>query len=1295
MISPRIKIQRHRLFVSLSDAVTMPTVTVPFFVVATTFSLFVMNASFLKGGVYPTHWYDVSFALVCLSPAAAGHLFLYLSKHRSPYVWFLWIPGILFFWARPWFNDDGWMMLGMRPDYIWNQIRALFWAGFYDRSPPPGAVSTVLSVCLTGAAMMAAICRPLIVTRSDGSTVHRSPKGAGTVEGLPQARWADAREIAENFHHPGGIVLGELTDPIESTPHFDPHHHKTWKRQGKGALITMNPDRGNGHVVVITASAGGKTAGIVIPNILHYNGPIVVVDPKGDLYARTKHTRQEMGYKSRVINASHGFDPFKLIAPLATSTPSVYLTMAKTLMPLSSRSSDISEYFHDMSCSLFAALMAHFINKDSPNVARDISQFISQPRDTVLQRAGHIADKSDLPLIRDELHGLAALDERTYPGVVKGIANKLAFVKFPDVARYGHSTFTPQQHLKMLKPKTDIFINLPTLAAKDFSSFLRLLIGAMYVATELLERPDRPKARRLFLIDEARVLGGMDALTNVRDAGRSIGMHLMLIYQSLGQLKEAWGGDAGADAWLDSCEARIVGAVGSARTAQDLVTMLGRRTMSTRTRSSSSSSHVMTMLGGSVSSSAQEQLRDVPLMSAEALGRLPAHGSLIFTRRTRPILATKAFYFTRDGMTEKVKSPDDVVQKLDVTKRRKAVKDGLKTKPKSTTTSHDNTGQDVPSADEKQEQNTSEPRPSSEAVTPSNETEMDTSAAAARTDTRQDSETSSRSPHHTDTGGAALESDHMMGDGHNQDDPIVNIDRHQLAMMNALADRHPEVFDMAHRYPQFFRMKADQRVVFESVVADRYHDTPKQPPSDITATLDHNHPTDAHDPPLTDGDESPPPERTDMDDNPAADSIAAMASDTPTALDACQNDIKATEPCAQHNDTQRAQIKTAPKKRLKSQQTSKTPTINVQDLRPRLEMRAKDLFERVFGPPHTTHSEEWRAKNDDAISMTFEPGKYGHWYHFKAGCGGDLFDLVAIGLCGRPLADKAARHDFPRVLQTAAHYVGDNAQDHNSPTLTDKARRALIERKKAHTASEAQRKKDKQNLVDQLQRLAVPLNDTPAEIYLRRRNITTWPSTGLHWLPPLEDQLSPKQKRGILHPQLGALVVWAENEQGIITGGQRILLESNGHKAGVSASKPSFGTITRTAARFLPATREQDDPLVVAEGPETALSIWLATGFETWAVFGVVGFQSAPLPDNRTIILAPDLDEPTSVAAETFRKAAEHHLANDKTILMAICPEQAGSKSDFNDTLMRQGVNAVHDAIDQARPFHDSITPHH
>ena len=97
------------------------------------------------------------------------------------------------------------------------------------------------------------------------------------------------------------------------------------------AAYYHEPADGNGHVLVLAASAGYKTSGIVIPNILHYDGPLVVFDPKGELYARTKDARRAMGYSAVVIDAQNGFDPFKMIAPLAAQVPSVFTPWPRRL----------------------------------------------------------------------------------------------------------------------------------------------------------------------------------------------------------------------------------------------------------------------------------------------------------------------------------------------------------------------------------------------------------------------------------------------------------------------------------------------------------------------------------------------------------------------------------------------------------------------------------------------------------------------------------------------------------------------------------------------------------------------------------------------------------------------------------------------------------------------------------------------------------------------------------------------------------------------------------------------------
>lgn len=1414
----------------LSDLCATPAFAIPVSVLATTGILFVINAALLRQGILPVAGYDLAFAGVCLLPPALGHILVNRIGQRTPGWWLLWLPGILLFWTRPWYGVEGWDLLWMRPAYIWEHTRALFWAAFYDRTPPAHAIATVLSVGCVLTATTAMLVRPWLGGRADGAAGDTSPKGAGTVEGLPQARWADSREMSEHFHHPGGIVLGELTDPIDHTPGFDPNNRSTWKRQGKGRLITMDPTRGNGHVVVITASAGGKTAGIVIPNILHYDGPLVVVDPKGDLYARTKHTREAMGFKARVINAENGFDPFKLVAPLAPTTPSIYLTMAKTLMPLSARSSDISEYFHDMSCSLFAALMADCIERRSDNVAREISTFISRSRSEVVEFAQEMSKNSTLDLIRDELAGLAALDERTYPGVVKGIANKLAFARFPDIACYGTSKRTPKEHLAVFDPKTDIFINLPALAAKDFSSFLRLLIGAMYVTTELLEQPDRPEARRLFLIDEARVLGGMDALTHVRDAGRSIGLHLMLIYQSLGQLKDAWGGDAGADAWLDSCEARVVGAVGSARTAQDLVTMLGRRTVRTRTRGSSSSSPVMAALGGSVSSSAQEQLREVPLMSAAALGQLPPHGSVIFTRRTRPILATKALYFTRPDMSRKVKSPEEVTHELDVTKRRERVMEALDENPKSESAAPPDDPAPVSTKpDDDATRSKIEPSPDPDcpdrpdktlSTIPVSDEPHATDPNDVQTPRRNRVTTpidinEDRVADPASGPSASGESGLRTSDTDFPTVPFVP-DPARIAMMRIMADQHPEIFDLAHKFPEVFRMAYENPLIFDAVVTERSarvrpqmgcNELPpdendrvpsrsqslrpeasmESPPSESmgngvskpvqedarlvecrrnAATTDHQ-PPDANPPNPSSPDDGPDADTYDTSDTTSVPTTARTTYDTdsvesreehgnqraepgrethrnpsdPTPQETAETAASAhpatpTDPLHEPEDTHQPDASATPKTKrsddgaaadsapaqdatdpsgithgdstasrpdidptrpssIPSQTTKipraqavKIPPLKAKDIRIRLQMRGDDLFEQVFGPPRNRARKEWRAAADDAITFTRTGANQGQWYHHKLGIGGDLFDLVAIARCGRPIEHESRPGDFPKILRAAAEYVGYNPA--TTPPPSPAELRAL-EAQRAEQDQQRQRdRQDKLTLIDTLQALARPIEDTPAARYLAARGIDAWPSTGLAYLPPLIKHLPETQRQTLRGVRFGALTIWAEDVDGTVIGGQRILLTSDGTKTSLKSAKPNVGFIAGTAGKFRPPIETADDPLVIAEGPESALSIWFATGLETWTVFGVSGFHSLSLPPGRTIILAPDQDPPDSPAAKTFQRAATQHLENGHDLWIARAPESEGSKKDLNDTLRERGITAVQDAISAAQPFKEA-----
>ena len=355
----------------------------------------------------------------------------------------------------------------------------------------------------------------------------------------------------------------------------------------------------------------------------------------------------------------------------------------------------------------------------------------------------------------------------------------------------------------------------------------------------------------------------------------------------------------------------------------------------------------------------------------------------------------------------------------------------------------------------------------------------------------------------------------------------------------------------------------------------------------------------------------------------------------------------------------------------RSRRKSRGPSLEV--VRQALDERAESLFRLAFGEPVRAGAGEWRARVDQSISMQMRGPRRGLWYHHSAGEGGNLLDLVARELCGLG----GARQNFPRVLESAASWAGLGAGQEPDLSTLEERRRA---RERQDAEHDRRRDRERRRLVNELRRRALPVTATPAALYLVDRGITEWPEEGVAYLPPVPGL----PVRGAEHC---SLVVWARDENGGIVGGQRILIGEDGERVDTDVRKPGFGRIGGAPAR-LPPKGSKDGPLVIAEGPESALAIHEATGLETWAVFGVSGFETVPVPvpTDREIILAPDRDRPESPAGKAFRKAVTKHLANGCRLSVAMAPEPSGSKRDLNDTLQRAGQGAVREAIGTARP---------
>jgi phage/plasmid primase-like uncharacterized protein len=195
---------------------------------------------------------------------------------------------------------------------------------------------------------------------------------------------------------------------------------------------------------------------------------------------------------------------------------------------------------------------------------------------------------------------------------------------------------------------------------------------------------------------------------------------------------------------------------------------------------------------------------------------------------------------------------------------------------------------------------------------------------------------------------------------------------------------------------------------------------------------------------------------------------------------------------------------------------------------------------------------------------------------------------------------------------------------------------------------------------------------TDAERYLRRRGITA----------PLPSVI---RYRASAHGVFGAVVAVATNPVGEPQAVQQIYVTGDGEKAPLEIKKRTNGPMAGCAVK-LPGS---SSAVILAEGPETALSIWQATGAEVWAVLGASNFARCSPPAGRPVLIAADGDRPDSPAAKSLRAQASMLAQAGFTVSVArpIQSYPDVAKTDFNDVLLRDGEQAIRDAIDAAEPW--------
>ncbi len=396
----------------------------------------------------------------------------------------------------------------------------------------------------------------------------------GTPHG--NAQWANETLLRENGFTvtpaplPDSFVLGRFVPVSWGKPH--PMHAALYEgrkyRGGKeGGYLGIKSD---GHILTVAPTRSGKGVGLVIPNLLNYGQSAIVIDPKGENYAKTAGWRETDLGQTRWC-----FDPFRVKMKRNVHGMCV-LRRVKELFDLldTPRAAEAAALYAEVSRIAEAVVVRKrdekdpFFNTAAQAMIKNIILLLlwksgdGRPRISELRRLA--ADRTRLGKLRERVRGAIATAGATQKNTVAHFAAReiegycenrdvmatllmqTEFLEDDNVAAAldGRAdecerVFDPEA-LNEPGRKHSIYLVVPPQHLERQSRFLRLAItlcmdAVMRRSTDF--RQGGKYANVLFVLDEIAQLGRMDCIQKAVSLAAGYRMTLWMFWQDLAQLK--------------------------------------------------------------------------------------------------------------------------------------------------------------------------------------------------------------------------------------------------------------------------------------------------------------------------------------------------------------------------------------------------------------------------------------------------------------------------------------------------------------------------------------------------------------------------------------------------------------------------------------------------------------------------------------------------------------------------------------------------------------------------------------
>ena len=327
----------------------------------------------------------------------------------------------------------------------------------------------------------------------------------------------------------------------------------------KGKLIQI-PSDSECNIAIFGPPGSGKTSGIAIINAMSFQGSVLAVDVKGDLYNYvSKHTNRKIVRfcpdSPTALKDSVRFDPFAELGQMDDTDKKLYLESVATVLIADEGGSD-GNYFSTRARKMFQGI-THLILHNNPNASfPDVIHAILQ---------GNVfnwvtkAIESDCEPAKELLASFYGNSEKNVSSAYDALTTALVHFSNPVLdellSKNGNCI-----SIQTLEQGSDLYLQISQEHLDAYAPLFTLLIQSM--STAFTKRPDSSTGVKnrpiLMLLDEFPQLTFSYKLINSNlSTLRSKSVICMVIQQNLSQLEYRYQ-PTGARSILGNCNYQII-----------------------------------------------------------------------------------------------------------------------------------------------------------------------------------------------------------------------------------------------------------------------------------------------------------------------------------------------------------------------------------------------------------------------------------------------------------------------------------------------------------------------------------------------------------------------------------------------------------------------------------------------------------------------------------------------------------------------------------------------------------------